>query len=191
MLLLVGLGNPGAEYARNRHNIGFMAVDEIARRHNFGPWRRKFQGQLCEGTVAGDKVLALQPYTYMNDSGQSVSAAMSFFKLKPEQIVVIHDELDLPPAKLRVKKGGGHGGHNGLRSIDAHIGKEYWRVRLGIGHPGDKNAVTGWVLHDFSKTEMTWFEPLLTAVSDALPLIVGGRPEEFMNKVALATQPPK
>lgn len=188
MLLLVGLGNPGSEYERNRHNIGFMAVEEIARRYNFGPWKKKFQGRMCEGTIDGEKVLALQPFTYMNDSGQSVVAAMTFYKLKPEQIVVLHDELDLPTAKLRVKKGGGHGGHNGLRSIDAHVGKEYWRIRIGIGHPGDKNAVTGWVLHDFSKTEMTLLDPLLTTIADTLPLIVAGRPDEFMNKVALATK---
>ncbi len=191
MLLLVGLGNPGAEYARNRHNIGFMAVEEIARRHGFSPWRKRFQGQTCEGTVAGDKVLALEPLTYMNLSGQSVGAALQFFKLKPEQVVVFHDELDLPPGRIRVKKGGGHGGHNGLRSMDAHIGKEYWRVRLGIGHPGDKNAVSNYVLHDFAKADQTWLEPLIDACAAAFPLLTQGQPENFMNKVTLATQPPK
>ncbi|MGQ9371416.1 aminoacyl-tRNA hydrolase [Azospirillum sp. A39] len=191
MLLLVGLGNPGAEYARNRHNIGFMAVEEIARRHGFGPWRRRFQGQTAEGTVAGDKILALEPLTYMNLSGQSVGAALQFFKLKPEQVVVFHDELDLPPARLRVKKGGGHGGHNGLRSIDGHIGKEYWRVRLGIGHPGDKNQVSNYVLHDFAKADKDWLEPLIDACADAFPLLVEGQAEKFMSKVALATQPAK
>lgn len=188
MLLLIGLGNPGAEYARNRHNIGYMAVEDIARRHGFGPWKKRFQGQTCEGTIAGDKVLALVPQTFMNLSGQSVTAALQFFKLKPENVVVIHDELDLPPGKIRVKKGGGHGGHNGLRSIDAHIGKEYWRIRLGIGHPGDKDRVSGYVLHDFAKAEQTWLDPLLDAVTDAFPLIVQGEPEKFMNKVTLATQ---
>ena len=191
MLLLVGLGNPGAEYARNRHNIGFMAVEEIARRHGFSPWRRRFQGTAAEGTVAGDKVLALEPLTFMNLSGQSVGAALQFFKLTPEQVVVFHDELDLPPGRIRVKKGGGHGGHNGLRSIDAHIGKDYWRVRMGIGHPGDKNLVTGYVLHDFAKSDQGWLDPLVDACAAAFPLIVQGRPEEFMNKVTLATQPPK
>lgn len=191
MLLLVGLGNPGAEYARNRHNIGFMAVEEIARRHGFSPWRKRFQGQTAEGTVGGDKVLALEPLTYMNVSGQSVVAALQFFKLTPENVVVIHDELDLPPGRIRVKKGGGHGGHNGLRSIDSHIGKDYWRIRLGIGHPGDKNQVSGYVLHDFAKADQSWLDPLIDAVADAFPLMARGQPENFMNKVTLATQPPK
>lgn len=186
MLLLVGLGNPGAEYARNRHNIGFMAVEEIARRHGFSPWKKRFQGQTCEGTVAGDKVLALEPLTYMNLSGQSVGAALQFFKLKPEQVIVFHDELDLPPGRIRVKKGGGHGGHNGLRSMDAHIGKEYWRVRMGIGHPGDKNAVSNYVLHDFAKAEQTWLDPLIDACAANFPLLAQGQAENFMNKVTLA-----
>lgn len=188
MLLLVGLGNPGNEYARNRHNIGFMAVETIAQRHRFTPWKKRFQGQTAEGTVAGDKVLALEPATFMNLSGQSVVAALQFYKLKPENVVVIHDELDLPPGRIRVKKGGGHGGHNGLRSIDAHIGKEYWRIRLGIGHPGNKDLVSGYVLHDFAKADQAWIDPLLDAVSDNLPLIVDGQPELFMNKVTVATQ---
>jgi peptidyl-tRNA hydrolase, PTH1 family len=187
MLLLVGLGNPGAEYARNRHNIGYMAAETIARRYNFSPWKKRFQGVTAEGNVGGDKVLALEPGTYMNLSGQSVVAALQFFKLKPENVVVIHDELDLPPGKIRVKKGGGHGGHNGLRSIDSHIGKDYWRVRLGIGHPGDKDLVSGYVLHDFAKADQAWIDPLLDAVADSLPLMVEGQPENFMNKVTLAT----
>ncbi|HYD67861.1 aminoacyl-tRNA hydrolase [Azospirillum sp.] len=186
MLLLVGLGNPGAEYARNRHNIGFMVVEAIARRHGFSPWKKRFQGQTAEGAVGGEKVLALEPLTFMNLSGQSVGAALQFFKMKPEQVVVIHDELDLPPGKIRVKKGGGHGGHNGLRSIDAHIGKEYWRVRLGIGHPGDKNQVSNYVLHDFAKADQAWLEPLTDACTDAFPLLVQGQAENFMNKVTLA-----
>ena len=189
MLLLVGLGNPGAEYARNRHNIGFMAVEEIARRHGFSPWRKRFQGQTAEGNVAGDKILALEPLTYMNVSGQSVVAALQFFKLKPENVVVIHDELDLPPGKIRVKKGGGHGGHNGLRSIDSHIGKEYWRIRLGIGHPGNKDLVSGYVLHDFAKADQAWLDPLIDAVADSFPLIVKGEAEKFMSKVALSLGP--
>src|SRR5689334_18936437 len=172
MLLLVGLGNPGSEYARNRHNIGFMAVEEIARRQGFGPWRRRFQGQTCEGTVAGDKVLALEPLTYMNLSGQSVGEALRFFKLTPDRVVVFHDDLDVAPGRVRIKKGGGHGGHNGLRSIDEHIGKEYWRVRLGIGHPGHKDLVHGYVLHDFAKADQTWVEALLDTLAREFPLFV-------------------
>lgn len=188
MLLLVGLGNPGGEYARNRHNIGYMAAELIARRYHFTPWKKRFQGVTAEGTVGGDKVLALEPGTFMNLSGQSVVAALQFYKLKPENVVVIHDELDLPPGRIRVKKGGGHGGHNGLRSIDSHIGKDYWRIRLGIGHPGNKDLVSGYVLHDFAKADQSWIEPLLDAVCDAFPLMVEGQAETFMNKVTLATQ---
>ena len=191
MLLLVGLGNPGAEYARNRHNIGFMAVEEIARRHNFSPWRKRFQGQTAEGVIDGEKVMLLEPATFMNLSGQSVVAALQFFKITPENVIVIHDELDLPPGRLRVKKGGGHGGHNGLRSIDSHIGKEYWRVRLGIGHPGDKNQVSGYALHDYGKAEMAWVEPMVDEVARNVDLLIQGKPELFMNKVSVATQPPK
>ncbi len=188
MLLIVGLGNPGGEYARNRHNIGFMAVEEIARRHRFGPWKKRFQGQTADGTIGSEKILLLEPQTFMNLSGQSVGAAMAFFKLKPEQVIVFHDELDLPPGRLRVKKGGGHGGHNGLRSIDSHIGKDYWRVRLGIGHPGDKNLVSGYVLHDFAKADQPWIDALVDACADSLPLLAEGEAERFMNKVSLATK---
>ncbi len=196
MLLLVGLGNPGSDYAGHRHNIGFMAVDEIVRRHGFGPWRKRFQAKIAEGLIdlpAGgtEKVLALQPQTYMNLSGQSVGDATGYFKLSPDRVVVFHDELDLAPGKLRVKRGGGAGGHNGLRSMDAHLGPDYWRVRLGIGHPGDKALVHGYVLHDFSKADATWLAPLLTACADAFPLLAAGAPDKFMNKVTLATQPPK
>jgi PTH1 family peptidyl-tRNA hydrolase len=187
MLLLVGLGNPGSEYARNRHNIGFMAVDEIVRRHGFGPWRRRFQGQSCDGSVDTEKVLALKPQTFMNVSGQSVGEAMRFFKLTPPDVIVIHDDLDLAPGKVRVKQGGGHGGHNGLRSIDDHIGKEYWRIRLGIGHPGNKDLVHGYVLHDFSKTEQVWLEPLLDTVAKEFPLMAAGQPEKFASRVAIAS----
>lgn len=191
MLLLVGLGNPGAEYARNRHNIGFMAVDEIVHRYRFSPWRRRFQGQTADGAIPGaapraDKVLALEPFTYMNLSGQSVAAAMQFFKIQPAQVIVIHDELDLEPGKVRVKRGGGHGGHNGLRSIDSHIGQDYWRVRLGIGHPGDKALVTNYVLHDFAKADQDWLVPLLDRVATEFPLLAAGEPERFMTKLALA-----
>jgi len=189
MLLIVGLGNPGGEYARNRHNIGFMAVEEIARRHRFSPWKKRFQGQTADGTIGSEKILLLEPQTYMNLSGQSVGAALAFFKLKPEQVIVFHDDLDLAPGRMRVKKGGGHGGHNGLRSMDSHLGsKDYWRVRMGIGHPGDKNLVSGYVLHDFAKADQPWVDALVDACADALPLLIEGEAERFMNKVSLATK---
>lgn len=189
MLLLVGLGNPGPKYAFNRHNIGFMAVDAIIHRHSFSPERQRFQGLVSEGTLGGEKVVALKPMTYMNESGRSVGEAMRFYKLEPDQVVVLHDELDLPEGKLRIKLGGGHGGHNGLRSIDAHIGQTYRRVRLGIGHPGDKDRVLGYVLGDFSKAEMKWLEPFLDAIVDAAPLMGEGHFNSFANKVHLALNP--
>lgn len=188
MRLVVGLGNPGAGYAGNRHNIGFMAADTLVRRHGFGPWRAKFQGRLADGSIGGRKVLALEPETWMNLSGQSVAAAMRFHKLTPEDVIVLHDELDLPPGRVRVKKGGGAGGHNGLKSIDAHIGREYWRVRLGIGHPGNKDMVSGYVLHDFAKADEAWLGPLLDAVADAFPFLLDGEDNGFMNRVATLTQ---
>ena len=191
MRLVVGLGNPGPGYARNRHNIGYMAADLIVRRHSFGPWRNKFQGRVADGTIDGERALVLQPETWMNLSGQSVAAAARFLKLAPEDVIVVHDELDLAPGRVRVKKGGGAGGHNGLRSIDAHLGREYWRVRLGIGHPGDKDLVTQFVLHDFAKADEAWLAPLLDAVAEAIPLMVKGDDAGFMNRVALATQPPR
>ncbi len=191
MLLVVGLGNPGPEHAYHRHNIGFMAADDIVHRHGFSPFRARFQGRLSEGRLAGDKALVLKPMTYMNRSGQAVGEAMRYFKLSPEQVVVIYDELDLAPGKCRVKRGGGSGGHNGIRSIDRHIGPEYWRVRLGIGHPGHKDRVHGYVLHDFGKADEDWLDPLLEAVADAFPLIADGEPEKFMTRVAMLTQPPK
>lgn len=191
MRLVVGLGNPGPGYLRNRHNIGFMAADEIVRRHSFSPWRAKFQGSVSEGGIAGEKVLLLKPGTYMNLSGQSVGAAMRFHKLTLDDVIVIHDDLDLAPGKLRVKTGGGAGGHNGLKSLDAHIGKDYRRVRLGIGHPGDKDLVTGYVLHDFAKAEEEWLRPLVEAVAEAFPALVAGDDSGFMNMVALMTRPPK
>lgn len=196
MLLLVGLGNPGTEYAGHRHNIGFMAVDEIVRRHGFGPWRKRFQARVCEGSVplpdgGVEKALAIQPQTYMNLSGQSVGEAANFYKLPPEKVVVFHDELDLAPGRLKVKRGGGAGGHNGLRSLDAHLGPDYWRVRMGIGHPGDKALVHNYVLRDFAKADREWLDPLLTACAEAFPLMAAGRPENFLNKVTLATRPAK
>lgn len=189
MLLLVGLGNPGAQYARNRHNIGFMAVDEIIRRHSFGPEREKFSARLSDGRFGTEKVVALKPMTFMNLSGQAVGEAMRFFKISPEQVVVFHDDLDLAPGKVKVKQGGGHGGHNGLRSLDTHIGKDYWRVRLGIGHPGHKDRVHGYVLSDFSKADADWLEPLLGALADTAPVLIeGGR--ALTNALALKYQPP-
>jgi peptidyl-tRNA hydrolase, PTH1 family len=191
MRLLVGLGNPGPEYERHRHNVGFMAVDEIHRRYGFSPWKRRFQGLLAEGLVAGDKCLLLKPQTFMNLSGQSVGEAMRFYKLTPADTVVLHDELDVVPAKIRVKKGGGHGGHNGLRSIDDHIGKEYWRLRIGIGHPGDKDRVHGWVLGNFAKADEAWLPRLLDALIEELPLLVRDEPEKYASRVAALTAPPK
>jgi PTH1 family peptidyl-tRNA hydrolase len=190
MLLLVGLGNPGARYVGNRHNIGFMAADLIVRRHGFSPWRKRFQGEAAEGTLAGERTLVLKPQTFMNDSGRAVGEAMNFFKLTPDDVVVLYDEIDLAPGKVKVKKGGGAAGHNGIRSIDAHIGPDFWRVRLGVGHPGDKARVYGHVLSDFSKADDAWLEKLLEAVSDAAPLLVRKDDNKFMTKVALLTQPP-
>lgn len=191
MLLLVGLGNPGQRYANNRHNIGFMAVDEMVRRHSFGPWRSKFQGQVSEGRIGGEKVLILKPETYMNESGRAVGEALRFYKLTPEDVFVIYDEIDLVPGKIKVKKGGGAGGHNGLRSMDAHIGKDYWRVRLGVGHPGDKALVHGHVLGDFSKAETLWRDKLLDAVATEFPLLIEGDSGSFMSRVAHVMNPPR
>lgn len=191
MLLLVGLGNPGQRYANNRHNIGFMAVDEMVRRHSFGPWRSKFQGQISEGRIGGEKVLILKPETYMNESGRAVGEALRFYKLTPEEVFVVYDEIDLVPGKIKVKKGGGAGGHNGLRSIDAHIGQNYWRVRLGVGHPGDKALVHGHVLGDFGKAETLWRDKLLDAVAAEFPLLIEGDSGSFMSRVAHVMNPPR
>jgi peptidyl-tRNA hydrolase, PTH1 family len=189
MRLWVGLGNPEPGMARQRHNIGFMAIDVIAHRHGFTPWRQRFKGVVAEGSIAGEKILALKPLTYMNGSGESVQAAAAFYKLDSEAITAFHDELDLVPGKVRVKRGGGAAGHNGLRSMDRMLGTpEYWRVRLGIGHPGIKERVMGHVLGDFAKVDKDWLLPLLDAVAEAAPLLAEGRPEEFMTKVALLTQ---
>jgi PTH1 family peptidyl-tRNA hydrolase len=185
MLLLVGLGNPGGEYASNRHNIGFMAVDEIVRRHSFQSFRAKFNGQLAEGRIGGTKVLALKPSTFMNESGRSVGAAANFYKIAVADILVIHDELDLEAGKLRLKSGGGHAGHNGLRSIHAHLGEGYRRLRLGIGHPGDKSMVTSHVLKDFAKADKQWLEPLLDSIADHIELCLEGDDAGFLNKVGL------
>jgi PTH1 family peptidyl-tRNA hydrolase len=188
MRLWVGLGNPEPGMARHRHNVGFMAVDVIARRHGFAPWRQRFKGLATEGMVAGEKILALKPMTYMNVSGASVQAACAFYKIPPGDIAVFHDELDLAPGKIRVKKGGGAAGHNGLRSMDQQLGTpDYWRVRIGIGHPGHKDRVTGHVLGDFAKMDMDWLLPLLDAMADEAGALAAGRPEEFMSKVALRT----
>ncbi|MFD1696334.1 aminoacyl-tRNA hydrolase [Roseibium aestuarii] len=192
MKLIVGLGNPGAKYEHNRHNIGFMAVDEIHRRHSdFAPWRLRFQGQVSEGRVGSSKVLLLKPATFMNDSGRSVGEAIRFYKLEPADVLVIYDELDLPPAKFRMKVGGGHGGHNGLRSITAHIGDAYRRLRLGIGHPGDKKLVSNYVLGDFAKVDREWLEPLLREIADNADLLAEGQDSQFSNKLTLALNPEK
>src|SRR6201987_3341932 len=188
MQLFVGLGNPGAKYARNRHNIGFAAVEEIARRHGFATWRRRFQGETSEGTLDGERVILLKPTTYMNDSGRAVQEAANFFKLGADHITVFQDELELPPAKVRVKVGGGIAGHNGLRSISSHIGNEYRRVRLGIGPPGVKELVHHHVLSDFAKADRPWVETLCEAVADSAGLLVTGRDSTFQNKVHLAMQ---
>jgi PTH1 family peptidyl-tRNA hydrolase len=193
MLLLVGLGNPGREYAGNRHNVGFMAVDEIVRRHRLGAPRTRTRphGIFSEGSVDGNKVVVLKPLSYMNESGRPVGEAMRYWRLEPAQVFVFYDELDLAPGKVRVKQGGGAAGHNGIRSIDSHIGSAFWRIRLGIGHPGDRDRVTGHVLRDFAKADRTWLEPMLEAVADALPILLAGDGPGFMTRVALLTQPPK
>jgi PTH1 family peptidyl-tRNA hydrolase len=188
MLLFVGLGNPGAKYQNNRHNVGFMVVDEIARRHGFAPWRRRFQGETAEGTLERERVILLKPMTYMNDSGQSVQEASNFFKLAQGEITVFHDEIELPPAKLRVKVGGGIAGHNGLRSISAHVGNDYRRVRIGVGHPGVKELVHGHVLNDFAKDERPWVDALREAIAEHVGLLATGRDSTFQNKVHLAMQ---
>jgi peptidyl-tRNA hydrolase, PTH1 family len=186
MLLLVGLGNPGARYVGNRHNIGFLAVQEIAKRHGIGPWRRRFQGLACEGPLGGVRTLLLLPGTYMNESGRAVAEAMHFYKLAAVDVSVFHDEIDLPPGKVRVKMGGGVAGHNGLRSISEHIGNDYRRVRIGIGHPGDKDLVQHYVLSDFAKSDRGWVDALITILAEDAELIGRGQDATFQNKVHLA-----
>ncbi len=191
MLLLVGLGNPGSDYAGNRHNVGFMAVDTIHRQHGFAPYRSKFEGEVADGTLAGEKVLLLKPSTYMNESGRAVAQAARFYKIDPTDIVVFHDELDLEPGKIRMKKGGGLAGHNGLKSIAAHLGQDFRRVRIGIGHPGHKDRVTGHVLKDFSKAEQEWVEGLMDAMAEAAPSLITGDDSGFATKVSLILNPPQ
>ena len=191
MKLWVGLGNPGAKYAGNRHNIGFMAMDRIAADHGFTPWRKAFQGLVSEGRLGAEKVALLKPETFMNLSGQSVQAAVAFWKLPLTDLTVFHDELDLAPGKLRLKQGGGHAGHNGLRSIHGHLGDNYARIRLGIGHPGHKDKVAPYVLSDFAKAEQDWLEDLLRGISDGAAFLAEGNDAKFMNAVALRTAPPR
>lgn len=191
MLIFAGLGNPGAKYAGNRHNIGFMAVDHIAADHDFGPWKAQFQGRTSEGRLGGRKVILLKPETFMNLSGQSLGEAMRYYKLTPADITVFHDEIDLAPGKVRVKSGGGHAGHNGLRSIHQHIGPDYRRVRLGVGHPGRKEAVPHFVLQDFAKSDADWLDAVLRGIADGAPFLADGSVERFQNAVALRVTPPR
>ena len=186
MLLLVGLGNPGARYVGNRHNIGFMSLEAIAKRHGIAPWRRRFQGVACEGPIDGERVLLLLPGTFMNESGRAVAEAAQFYKLAAPDITVFHDEIELPPGKVRVKVGGGIAGHNGLRSITAHIGNDYRRVRIGVGHPGAKDLVEHYVLSDFAKSESGWVEALIDILADNVELLVRGQDASYQNKVHLS-----
>ena len=189
MKLIAGLGNPGAKYAGNRHNIGFMAVDRIASDHGFGPFRARFQGEVAEGRLGGQRVMLLKPMGFMNLSGQAVGEAMRYLKIEPQDVVILHDELDLAPGKLRLKTGGGHAGHNGLRSIHQHIGPDYQRVRLGIGHPGDKARVAGYVLSDFAKSDADWLDDLLRGISDGAAALAEGDGARFQNAVAARVAP--
>jgi len=188
MKLLVGLGNPGAAYARHRHNVGFVAIERIAERHGLGPWKKRFKGLVCDGPIGGRRVMLLKPQTYMNDSGEAVGEAQRYLKIDEGDIYVFHDEIDLAPAKLKVKRGGGNAGHNGLRSISAHIGNEYARVRIGVGHPGSKELVSHYVLHDFAKADAAWVEPLLDAIADAAGRLAAGDEARFLTDVARALQ---
>ena len=191
MKLLVGLGNPGTKYAHNRHNIGFMAMDQIAADHGFNGWRSKFQGQTCDGRFGSERVTLLKPETFMNLSGQSVGEAMRYLKLAPEDVIVFHDEIDLAPGKVRLKTGGGHAGHNGLRSIHGHIGPDYDRVRMGVGHPGHKDAVPAYVLRDFPKADQAWLDDELRGSSDGIADLIAGDGPRFLNAIALRVAPPR
>jgi len=191
MFIFAGLGNPGPRYARNRHNVGFMAADAIHGRYRFAPWRQKFQAEIAEGDIGGERSLLVKPLTYMNESGRAVGEVLRFYKAVPADLVVAHDELDLAPGRFRTKTGGGHGGHNGLRSITSHIGDAYRRLRIGIGHPGDKALVHTWVLHDFAKAEDAWLDPLLAAIAEYAPLLAKGDDATFANRVHLAVTPAK
>lgn len=190
-MLFAGLGNPGAKYANTRHNLGFLVAEEIARRHSFQPWRKRHHGSVSRGRLGRTDVMLLKPATFMNRSGVSVSDALRFYKLKPADVTVFYDEIDLAPGKVRVKTGGGAAGHNGVRSVENHIGNGFRRVRIGIGHPGDKNHVESHVLHSFYREEMTWVGPLVDAVADAVPLLAAGDEPGFLNKIALDTKPPR
>src|ERR1700742_4769837 len=190
-LLIAGLGNPGSQYAKNRHNAGFIVVDELHAHYRFGPWKAKFDGLLSEGTLDGRKTYLLKPQTYMNLSGDSVGPALRFFKLPVNALVVAHDEIDLAAGKLKVKTGGGDAGQNGLRSVTATLGPDYRRVRIGIGHPGEKSRVTGHVLQNFSNSDLEWFKPMLDAMVEAAPLLAKDDDVGFMSKVALLLAPPK
>lgn len=190
MRLIAGLGNPGSKYSRNRHNVGFMAVEEIAQANSFSPWRKKFQGQLSDGTLGGEKTILLKPETFMNLSGQSVGEAMRFYKLTPADVIIIHDEIDLAPGKLRYKEGGGHAGHNGLRSIHEHIGPDYARVRIGVGHPGRKEAVPGYVLKDFAKADDDWLPEMLHRIGTNAGRLATGNAQRFVSDVAANLLPP-
>lgn len=191
MQLWVGLGNPGAKYAANRHNIGFMAMDRIAADHGFGPWRARFRGEMAEGRFGSARVMLLKPQTFMNLSGESVAEALRFFKLETDALTVFHDELDLAPGRIKFKQGGGHAGHNGLRSIHQHLGPDYARIRMGIGHPGDKKLVSNYVLHDFAKADEGWLDDMMRGICDGAPKLAAGDPPGFMNAVALSMGPPK
>lgn len=188
MKLFVGLGNPGSAYARHRHNVGFMALDRVAERHGLGPWKKRFHGLVCDGPIGGRRVLLLKPQTYMNDSGQAVGEAQRYLKIAAADIHVFHDEIDLAPGKLKVKTGGGNAGHNGLRSISAHIGNEYARVRIGVGHPGSKDLVSAYVLHDFARADKDWLEPLLDALAEAAGRLAAGDEARFLTDVARRLQ---
>lgn len=185
MLLFAGLGNPGTKYANNRHNVGFMAADAIARRHSFSPWQKKFQAEIAEGRIDGEKVLLIKPQTFMNLSGQAVGQALRFYKLEPSAVTVFYDEIELPAGKVRVKTGGGSAGHNGIRSLDQHLGKDYRRVRIGVGHPGAKEMVHGHVLGDFAKSDRDWLDVLLDAIADNAGFVAKGDENGFMNKITL------
>jgi PTH1 family peptidyl-tRNA hydrolase len=191
MYLFVGLGNPGLEYAKNRHNVGFMCIDEIRRSYGFPPEKSKFSGFLTEGQVDGEKVFLFKPLAFMNRSGKPVAEVARFYKIPPENIIAFHDDLDLTPGKIRVKQGGGHAGHNGLRDMDAHIGQQYWRVRIGIGRPLHKGAVTSHVLSDFSKEDHVWLDPLLSLLADEVHLLFLDNPEEYTAKVMQLLPPPQ
>jgi PTH1 family peptidyl-tRNA hydrolase len=190
MRLLVGLGNPGPDHAHNRHNIGFMALERICRTHGFGPWRARFQGLTAEGTIGETKVIALKPSTFMNLSGQAVGEAARFYKIAPADVIVLYDEIELLPGKLKVKHGGGNAGHNGVKSVDAHLGPDTWRVRLGVGRPEDKALVKHYVLRDFTSDDQAWLDPFLEALAAAAPFLIAGDENKFMTKVALLTRPP-